>query len=657
MLHPFCSLSAIKRLLNSAVSRRSLVKLAVTGFFTILATRKAPAQPSDNPSTTEMLPHHLPPPALAFTKSPATIQARPDLTLTRDPTRALLVFGAPRSRPQLESSLQPLGLVLEDYLDQCGTMLARPQERVVHAPTQFWIRSLNCQQEITQQTLARLIPIFGQALDWIGPVYKDPLASGRGAFTCAMPNVLLIKLRTGVTPKERRDFSNGFGQFGFQENVNKPVTKFLRHRIRKNSSKTAYELRDQYLSPPWNQVVERVSFSYLPMLSAFAMIPRDNLYRPGAATQLGQWNMWKIQAGENPSACNPSASVKTGWDISRGSPSVVIWLLDAGCDERHPDLNFYSQGMDFRHSSDSSLESSCGQTPRDISCIPDAFKPRADHGTWCAGVLAASIDSSSNVCNPLADGRGVAGVAGGCRVFPLATQENLPSDEFVEAIDYAAANMTLLGGATAKVLSISMGYPWTTDPVTMKHHPQGWFDYEQIEEALTNALAAGIIICAASGNSANDQSSTSIWYPASKSGVMACGASDQSDLRWGGSCYGRELSVVAPGISIPTTHPNSEYITSFDETSAATAHVAGLAALLLSYKPCLTTNDVKNTIEQTADKVNINSYTYNLAGHNGVRNTQVGYGRINVKRALESVRSRCPSDTTPPTRPTGLGFQ
>jgi subtilisin family serine protease len=398
-------------------------------------------------------------------------------------------------------------------------------------------------------------------------------------------------------------------------------------------------LRDRYVSPPWNRIIEKVLFSYLPMISALATtIPRDVMYWPNSPGYDGQWNMWRIQAGFNPSAlCVLHPGFGSGWDITRGSESVVIWMIDVGWDYWHPDLRLFSEGMDFRESMTEIL----GPTPRDISALTPSFKPWHEHGTWCAGVLSASIDLSGTPCNTDAEGRGVAGVAGGCKVFPLAVQDPTPAEEFAKAIAYAYDNMTLSGGATAKILSISMGRPWTSGGF-----PEGWYNYDDlIEPVLEEALSAGMIICAASGNSANNPGSTSIWYPASKYGVMACGASDQEDFRahdggWG-SCYGAELSVVAPGVSIPTTHlAPPDYITTFEMTSAAVPHVAGLAALLLSYKRCLTAKDVKDTIERTADRVHMNTYSYQ-ARSNGLWNAEVGYGRINVRWALESVRSQC----------------
>jgi len=61
-------------------------------------------------------------------------------------------------------------------------------------------------------------------------------------------------------------------------------------------------------------------------------------------------------------------------------------------------------------------------------------------------------------------------------------------------------------------------------------------------------------------------------------------------------------------------------------TSEAAPHVAGLAALIKSPKPDLSPADIMKVIRYTADDVNRST----LSG----RDARVGYGRINMERAL-----------------------
>jgi subtilisin family serine protease len=58
----------------------------------------------------------------------------------------------------------------------------------------------------------------------------------------------------------------------------------------------------------------------------------------------------------------------------------------------------------------------------------------------------------------------------------------------------------------------------------------------------------------------------------------------------------------------------------------ASAHVAGLAALIRGIKPSLTPSDVMNIIRYAADDVNSSIYKG--------RDVFIGYGRINMEKAL-----------------------
>lgn len=73
-------------------------------------------------------------------------------------------------------------------------------------------------------------------------------------------------------------------------------------------------------------------------------------------------------------------------------------------------------------------------------------------------------------------------------------------------------------------------------------------------------------------------------------------------------------------------------------TSAAGPNAAGVMALVLSYRPCLTGAQVKKIIERSADTINSLTYTYtvNLASYpNGPWRKEMGYGKINAFAALQ----------------------
>ncbi len=302
-----------------------------------------------------------------------------------------------------------------------------------------------------------------------------------------------------------------------------------------------------------------------------------------------QWGLQRINAPR-------------GWEIARGSPAVTVAVIDEGVELGHPDLDLHPQS--WNASTDT----------------PDGG-PTGNHGTACAGIIGARLDNTL----------GVAGVAGGARVMAIATATWADAD-IAEGLYFAADQ-------GAKVVSMSFGvYPsWLM------------WDFDLIRDALQYATNKGLVLVAASGNENLPVSR----FPGSDARVITVGGSNRSDERkrvsdsssetfWG-ACFGTDLDVVAPCLEIPTTdrlagsgYALGDYFDRFNGTSAATPHVAGLAALILSLRPGLTNVEVRNLIESTCDKISPALYSYGNVGHkaSGTWNDEVGYGRINVERAL-----------------------
>jgi hypothetical protein len=161
-----------------------------------------------------------------------------------------------------------------------------------------------------------------------------------------------------------------------------------------------------------------------------------------------------------------------------------------------------------------------------------------------------------------------------------------------------------------------------------------------------------VLIIAPTGNNGD----APIEYPAAEEIVMAVGAVDDLDRRAKDpgegvvSQYGDNLSVMAPGLYLSTTdlvgspgYSASDYVVSaFSGSSAAAAHVAGVAALLFSRYPALSANQVRDILERTADKVETiesgetTPYEYTETGTNvNARNQKMGYGRVNAYHALD----------------------
>jgi subtilisin family serine protease len=119
---------------------------------------------------------------------------------------------------------------------------------------------------------------------------------------------------------------------------------------------------------------------------------------------------------------------------------------------------------------------------------------------------------------------------------------------------------------------------------------EGGSDYSKtLKTAIDYAIEKDIMVCAAMMNKGDDQD----YYPASFKGVFAIGATDTDDNRclrftWGGgSCWGKHISVVAPGNKIYGLDYENihSYESMWSGTSQSTAIVSGIASLLLAQKP------------------------------------------------------------------------
>jgi thermitase len=271
-----------------------------------------------------------------------------------------------------------------------------------------------------------------------------------------------------------------------------------------------------------------------------------------------------------------------GWEEAKGSIEVVIGILDSGLDLLHPELvnKAVSGGRDF---------------------INDDFDATDDHyhGTMMASIAAAETNN----------GEGIAGVAWNCKVLPvkIVDQDGLG--------DYATLIEGLIWAADqgVDVINLSLG---------------GDVPSAALESALEYAYEKGVVIAAAAGNT-----DAPVVYPAAYDQYcLAVAASDYNDQRVPWSGRGPQVDVAAPGEriigAVPTWlfGPNSlPYAFGFG-TSASTAHVSGLAALIKSNKPWLTNAEIMDVIRFTAEDINGGDYP----GFDDF----IGYGRINLNKAL-----------------------
>jgi subtilisin family serine protease len=240
---------------------------------------------------------------------------------------------------------------------------------------------------------------------------------------------------------------------------------------------------------------------------------------------------------------------------------------------------------------------------------------------------------------------GVAGMNWHARLMPVKVLDCKGSGgslEVAEGIRYAVDH-------GARVINMSLGMSCPQD--SKEQCPPGL-----LTDAVAYAVSKGVVVVAASGNLGSGATPGAAFWPAAYPGVIGVGATDSSDKVTSFSNSGYFVDVVAPGYSILSTYPRSLNAVGYayeSGTSMSTPFVSGLAALLLSANPSLSTTDVTNDILLSARDLGTPgwdpAYGYGLidAGAALRRLAQVG-ATAEVMAAATPAETRAPAGNTPP---------
>ncbi|MCL6511519.1 MAG: S8 family serine peptidase [Anaerolineae bacterium] len=152
----------------------------------------------------------------------------------------------------------------------------------------------------------------------------------------------------------------------------------------------------------------------------------------------------------------------------------------------------------------------------------------------------------------------------------------------------------------------------------------------EFTEDLTALRQAGIFVVFANGNRGPEAST--VGSPASMPGAIGVGATDEEDevaffsSRGPSPIDGSVKPVIsAPGVNVVSTFPGGGYL-SYNGTSMAAPHVAGVAALLLSAAPNLSLSATLHALTSTARPLS-----------STIPNNASGWGRIDAYDAVLSV--------------------
>ncbi len=260
----------------------------------------------------------------------------------------------------------------------------------------------------------------------------------------------------------------------------------------------------------------------------------------------------------------PKINAPKAWDSNKGSPAIVVAVIDEGTQKDHPDL---------KHSVYKPYNMVNGSTNYTAG----------DHGTHVSGIIAANFNSI-----------GTSGVAPRTKVMPINVFSGLGADVYTvaKAIRYAADK-------GAHIINMSLG--GTSSPAA-------------VNDAVQYAAKKGVTIVAAAGN---DNTSRTM-YPAAYKNVIAVSATMANDGKASFSNYGNYVDVSAPGVNILSTTARSRYA-AYNGTSMATPIISGTAALILAKNPFLTGAEVEYVLKNSA--VDLGSKGKDIYFGNGRVNT------------------------------------
>lgn len=270
---------------------------------------------------------------------------------------------------------------------------------------------------------------------------------------------------------------------------------------------------------------------------------------------------------------------KQAWDISAGDTSVVVAVIDDGFDLNHIELkNKYIKPYNVVNDT------------RQITSGPDR-----KHGTHVAGIIIADGNN----------GKGICGVAPGCRFMPIqAAGENgmFSMTDVIDGILYAIKN-------DADVINMSLGKMFP-DGIPPNEQQQIIDQYGKDEALFWNELfdmaeENNVSIVIAAGN----EGMMVGMDPMQRSNkVIKVAATDSDKKKTSFSNYFKRnpnngSCVSAPGLNIFSTVPGNQF-EMMSGTSMASPMVAGVVALMKSANKNLSNQQIMKILNETSLKTN-----------------------------------------------------
>lgn len=278
------------------------------------------------------------------------------------------------------------------------------------------------------------------------------------------------------------------------------------------------------------------------------------------------------------------------YNISTGSPEIIIAISDNGINQLHPDLmdniainqaEIPNDGID--NDGNGYVDDFIGYNFawQDDNTLPGNTYHIDSHGTEVAGIAAATTNN----------GLGIAGVGYQCKFFPIKCAPNNSFDGILygyQSIIYAAIR-------GFKVINCSWGAA----------KPFSTIEQSIIDYAVANDLA----IVAAAGNIRSGITQYDDFFPGAYRGVLSVGEVDQNDnVTYFNTSLSSSVRIMAPGKGNLTTSGNN-YIFVQNGTSYSSPVVAGAVAIVRSYFPQLSARQALEWLRINSDDITFKNFS------------------------------------------------